>query len=386
MRSPKAYAYLILAIVGSSCAKPVAPEPPVRRQEFMVVADSLVHAGLREAHWGIEVWDQGRNQLLYGHNHFRHFIPASNTKLVVTTVAMGLLGPDWRYATPIMVAGAAGDTAPRALIIKGTGDPTWSGRYYGSDLAVLDAIADSLAVKGIRQIAGDLIIDASAFARARVHSAWELGDLPWYYAAPTAAFAVGEAAVRMIVTANDVRFPGGFAPAPVAMRVSADTIGARANVNVDYESWPDTLVVHGTIAADRADSSWLAQPTPELYAARALVGALGRKGIEVTGSTRIVNDSADVAALPHASAIMVWHSPPLRQIVAGILGPSQNWIAEQLLKTLGFMRGTGGSWRAGLEVDRRYLIDVVKIDSAAFSLSDASGLSAQNLLSPHAVI
>src|SRR5687768_11912629 len=136
-----------------ACAQSVAQETPKpRRAEFEVVADSLVHQALREAHWGIEVWDQGRNLMLYGHNWDKHFIPASNTKLVVTSVAMGLLGPDWRYRTPINLVGAPGDSVPRGLIIKGTGDPTMSGRYFGSDLAVLDSIADSLYVKGVRRI------------------------------------------------------------------------------------------------------------------------------------------------------------------------------------------------------------------------------------------
>jgi serine-type D-Ala-D-Ala carboxypeptidase/endopeptidase (penicillin-binding protein 4) len=388
MNFSKAAAPLLLfSSLAGACARTVeAPAPRIKSPEYVTVADSIVHFGLREAHWGIELWDQGRNQQLYGHNYMKHFVPASNTKLVVTTVAMGLLGPDWRYETPILVAGAPGDTAPRALIIRGTGDPTWSARYFGSDLGVLDSIADSLAVKGIRRIAGDVIIDASAFTRDRIHSSWEIGDLPWYYAAPTSAFAVGEAAVRMIVDANVVRFENGFAPAPVASKVATDTAGANASIDVDYQAWPDTLLVTGSIAANGADSSWIAQPLPEQYAAQALVAALNRKQIEVTGTIRIVYDRAEAAVLPVARPIMTISSPPLHRIIAGILQPSQNWIAEQLLKTLGYLKGDGGTWRAGLRVERRYLIDVVKIDSAAFSLTDASGLSAQNLLSPQSIV
>ncbi|MGQ0561372.1 MAG: D-alanyl-D-alanine carboxypeptidase/D-alanyl-D-alanine endopeptidase [Gemmatimonadota bacterium] len=386
MNPAKATASLLLiGAFAPACAKPAPPTPEVRRQEFVWVADSLVHYGLRSALWGIEVWDQGRNQRLYGHNFDKQFIPASNTKLVVTTVALGLLGPDWRYATPIMVAGAPRDSAPRALIVKATGDPSWSARFHGGELAVLDSIADSLAVNGIRRIAGDLIIDASAFARQRVHPSWETGDLPWYYAAPTAALGVSEAAVRMIVAANGVRFEDGFAPAPVVQRVRTDTAGARNNIDIDYEAWPDTIIVVGSIAPDRADSSWIAQPVPEQYAAQALIQALARKQIEVTGSIRIVYDRAEAAALPAARTVTTWHSPPLHEIVAAILKPSQNWIAEQLLKTLGYLKGNEGSWREGLAVERRYLIDVVKIDSTVFSLSDGSGLSAHNLLAPHAV-
>jgi D-alanyl-D-alanine carboxypeptidase/D-alanyl-D-alanine-endopeptidase (penicillin-binding protein 4) len=41
-----------------------------------------------------------------------------------------------------------------------------------------------------------------------------------------------------------------------------------------------------------------------------------------------------------------------------------------------------GSWEAGLDVERRFLIDSVGVDSTQFSLSDGSGLSAINLVSP----
>lgn len=84
--------------------------------------------------------------------------------------------------------------------------------------------------------------------------------------------------------------------------------------------------------------------------------------------------------------VFTWVSPPLTEVVAGILQPSQNWIAEQLLKTLGAEVGEGGNWPAGLDVEEAYLTEVVGMDSLAFYLRDASGLSAQNLLTPHAVV
>jgi serine-type D-Ala-D-Ala carboxypeptidase/endopeptidase (penicillin-binding protein 4) len=46
--------------------------------------------------WGVALVDQGGN-LLYGRNPDRLFIPASNTKLVVSAVASALLPPDWKW-------------------------------------------------------------------------------------------------------------------------------------------------------------------------------------------------------------------------------------------------------------------------------------------------
>ena len=56
-----------------------------------------------------------------------------------------------------------------------------------------------------------------------------------------------------------------------------------------------------------------------------------------------------------------------------------------LLKQLGRQFGGGGSWKAGLDVERRFLIDSMKVDSTQFALRDGSGLSSSNLVSPLAV-
>jgi len=77
---------------------------------------------------------------------------------------------------------------------------------------------------------------------------------------------------------------------------------------------------------------------------------------------------------------------PLSDLIFPILNTSQNLFAEALLKILGRERGTGGSWESGLEVERRFLIDSVRLDSTSFALDDGSGLSAGNLVSPAAFV
>src|SRR3989441_821849 len=75
---------------------------------------------------------------------------------------------------------------------------------------------------------------------------------------------------------------------------------------------------------------------------------------------------------------------PLPEILFPILNTSQNWFAEMLLKILGRELKGEGSWEAGLDVERRFLVDSVKLDSTAFALEDGSGLAAGNLVTPHA--
>jgi serine-type D-Ala-D-Ala carboxypeptidase/endopeptidase (penicillin-binding protein 4) len=379
----------------AACAQPANTRvQPQRTLRFVTVADSLINASeLSSAHWGVEVLDPARNRSLYSYNSSRHFIPASNTKLVVTSVAMGLLGPEHRYRTEFMATGVVGDSVPDRVIAIGSGDPTWSSRFYTDDLTVLNQLADSIWNQGVRAIGSELVIDASLFGPERVHSAWEVGDLPFTYATPTGAFAIGEGVIELVATPAthvgetatvQIVGPQSF---PIRSNVRTDTAGSGANLNVDYQSWPDTLVVSGRVGLTRGDTSSFAAPNAVRFAADAFRDALQRKGIRV-GSVRVVYDSLEAAALRQTPLRLLtrFESEPMHKIVAGIMQPSQNWIADQLVRTLGALHGGRGTWNRGIEVERRFLIDVVRLDSTSFSLRDASGLSAQNLLSPRATV
>ena len=393
----RGYTPIVLAGLLAACAGSAPPQTPAPHNPFAAI-DSVVQIDLYETQWGIEVLDRTSNRVIVAHNPLRHFIPASNTKLVVTTVAMGTLGPEFRYRTPIYLQRAAGDSIARGLLIAGRGDPTMSGRFYGGDdFAVAKMLADSLHAEGVRRINGDIVVDASYFTPERVHSTWEVGDLPWYYAAPTSAFAIAEGALRLIVNAGNASGApvtasavGADLPMPVLIRATTDTAGARSTIDVDYEAWPDTLVITGKLGLGKADSSWIAIPDQATFAAQALKTALMKKGIATTGTVRVARDAHSAQAMrapfDTTDAAIVWTSAPMFEIIAAILKPSQNWIAEQLLRTLGAHYRGEGSWSAGLNVERRYLIDVARIDSTAFSLRDGSGLSAQNLLSPRATL
>lgn len=76
----------------------------------------------------------------------------------------------------------------------------------------------------------------------------------------------------------------------------------------------------------------------------------------------------------------------MSDIVTAILQPSQNWIAEQVVRTLGAERGEGGGWRSGIAVQEGFLFRTVGIDASALRMQDGSGMSHQNLVTPWAVV
>ena len=352
--------------------------------------------------WGVALVDQGGN-LLYGRNQDRLFIPASNAKLVVGAVASALLPPDWKvktslYGGPVVKGVLQGD-----LVLYGRGDPTIGRRCYATDttlagvcdtdpFARLRQLVDTLRAKGVRAITGNVVGDGSYFETTLVHPNWEAFDLNWWYAAPVSGLGFND---------NSVDFFGGPGPAPgtpavITMKPNLGDIafenrtvtvapGGETDIGDRFFRQPGTLQIwaEGTVALDNPQrTESFALPDPNLYTARALRQVLAEAGISVLGATLSTTDSTAYATLRRSSPLAEASSRPLRDWIFPILNTSQNWFAEMLLKQLGRQFGKAGSWPEGLEVERRFLIDSVKIDSTQFSLSDGSGLSSSNLISP----
>jgi D-alanyl-D-alanine carboxypeptidase/D-alanyl-D-alanine-endopeptidase (penicillin-binding protein 4) len=89
---------------------------------------------------------------------------------------------------------------------------------------------------------------------------------------------------------------------------------------------------------------------------------------------------------PKESTIIAsYDSRPLSDDVRIINKVSQNLHAELLLRLLGREKGTTGTIESGLEVLRGFLTQV-GIPNEQYAFYDGSGLSRQNLVTPHAVV
>jgi D-alanyl-D-alanine carboxypeptidase/D-alanyl-D-alanine-endopeptidase (penicillin-binding protein 4) len=119
----------------------------------------------------------------------------------------------------------------------------------------------------------------------------------------------------------------------------------------------------------------LFQASPPLFAAKAFTGALRRRGVAVRRSARAGTTPAAAVALAGLN------SPAIQNIVASMNVPSDNFIAETLIKALGARFGAGGSTSAGAAV--------VHANAARLGVRttvvDGSGLSRSNRTSPKAV-
>ena len=94
-----AAAVLALALAAASHAGAAELAARIRA----AIANSPTSRG---AFWGIRIVDLATGAAVFDLHGDRFFVPASNTKLFTTALALARLGPDFRYQTRVVAAAA----------------------------------------------------------------------------------------------------------------------------------------------------------------------------------------------------------------------------------------------------------------------------------------
>ncbi|MFH1766082.1 MAG: D-alanyl-D-alanine carboxypeptidase [Gemmatimonadota bacterium] len=384
---------------------------------------------LDQVNWGIRIVDPERGQILYSRHAHLKFVPASNMKILSTATALSVLGPDYRYKTDIYGVGSfedGGRVLNGDLLLRASGDPTLSERFFPSAEAPLDSLAQGLWAAGIRTVTGSLVVDVSSWDSTSVPGSWMVQNLSGTSGATGGAFSIAEGVLTVEVTAGREEdapaqarwwpFLGGEFISAGFVTVHPDS-SARGR-SIEYLPESRRLMVGGQIQAGTVDTIQVSQRDPVRLAVAALARAMERRGIEIQGGSRIAWDMGErvgpgrcttgstiadsvtaggtrldpdpsavsVPECPDATHITGLTSPPMAEIVKAILEPSQNWMTEQLVRTIGAERGERGSWGEGFRVEQDFLTRVVGVDSLDITYRDGSGLSAYNLVTPRAMV
>ncbi|WP_246090328.1 D-alanyl-D-alanine carboxypeptidase/D-alanyl-D-alanine endopeptidase [Nonomuraea deserti] len=272
---------------------------------------------------GAVVLDAVTGQQIFASNADAAFVPASTTKIAVCAAALASLGPDTRLTTRV-VQGAKPGTA----VLVGGGDPLLAGPSAKpgypkqASLRTLAArTAATLKSQNIKKVT--LSYDTSLFVGSAKADGWKPSYIPDGNVATVHALAIDE--------------------------------GRR----------------HPQYNAPRVDD-------PPRYAASAFARLLKKEGIAVSKSLRQAKAPAGAAELGRVD------SAPIYALVEHTLTESDNDMAEALMRHVALKEGQQASFEGGA----KGVIAVLQRLGAAqgvAALSDGSGLSIRNRISPHAL-
>lgn len=210
------------ATAGARRASPAGAAPAVSVRSFGRFVDSLVGAPMfRNAQWGVLVVDPASGDTIYSRNAGKLFLPASNQKILTGATALAQLGPDFRFVTRFGASGPLGDgVLDGDLIVFGSGDPTFSDTaWMGDHRNAFRAMADSVAARGVRRVAGRLRGGPPAFTDQPCGFGWELDDMDAPYGACVEDLYVNEGLARE----RRARRNGDTATVAVAIRDARGT-------------------------------------------------------------------------------------------------------------------------------------------------------------------
>lgn len=372
--------------------------------------DDLLAATPAVAHGqvGFKVLSASTGAILAEKNANQRFIPASNTKLYTTALALVRLGVNFQYQTQVRTSAPKWTknqhTVPDLLLI-GSGDPNLSGRTLpyskdakpGNSLTVINQLADQIARLGITEINGDVIGSDEHYPWEPYPDGWTINDSTWYYGAPVSSLTLND-------NSQLIRFkpsqPGELAHIEIdppfehfAILNQVITVpGKKAEIEIRREVGSRELLVWGTIgSAARPATQEFAIDDPALFTAEVLRQALTERGIIVRGEARARHRSlnsvqdptkAPLNQFPVGGTVLATHqSPPLWQALQVINKVSQNLHAELMLREVGFQFRGIGTVEAGLLAEADFLKDI-GISDKMFTFADGSGLARQTLTSP----
>jgi D-alanyl-D-alanine carboxypeptidase/D-alanyl-D-alanine-endopeptidase (penicillin-binding protein 4) len=367
---------LAVAFVASAQA---APRKEQEREALRKAMQSVIdQSPLGTARVTVQVRSLDDGTVVFARDPDELLNPASNVKLFTSATALSQLGTEYRFETEFFVPTDFKEGKAKTLYIRGKGDPTiTTERLYGMVAELVHA--------GLVEVQ-DVVVDDTWFDQDREAPGYDQESGDSAYLAPTGALSLNWNTVGVYLRPAET--VGGAAaielePASdyfvVEGKVSTGTKTQRrftVNSSVDRDRVRQKIEVEGVVPVDKGVwSSWKKIDQPGLYFGFTVKSLLAQRGVKVKGRIR----AGQVP--PGQKLLYVGVSDTLDIVLKKLNKHSSNFVAEQLIKTLGAeKRGAPGSTAKGIDVVESFLAEV-GIARGSFVMKNGSGLNDANRFS-----
>jgi len=345
------------------------------------------------AEWGVVIQSLETGEYFYKRNEDKLLMPASNLKLFTTAAGLLILGTEYKFKTNIYSRGEIDGSILRGdLIVQGRGDPTISGRFYNDEMfKIFNDWADSLLEYDIDEIDGNIIGDDNAFDELGLGEGWSWDYESYWYSAQSGAISFNDNCIDVCVKVNKKTLQPLISIAPetnyvvILNKVNVVSGDSATNIDVFRERGTNVITVFGNINIKDSIKTFVTVNNPTQYAIVALYGVLNKRGIKVSGYPIDIDDTSGPIDYHKLNKLFTHQSVELKEVIKIINKNSQNFYAEQLLKTIGLEKENYGSAKNGIKACVQVFEDM-GINSERMLMVDGSGLSRLNLVTPHQIV
>lgn len=362
--------------------------PPLIRAQLNLVTESWkTDKDLKSAAIGYCVLDAKTSEIISEYNSHQYLIPASTLKVVTTAAALGILGPGYRFETRLCHTGTfdkATGIINGDLIIYGHGDPTLqSENFFKDTVQITDRWANVLKAKGVKEIKGKIIGDASYFDR-NIPGNWIWADISNYFGVAPNALSYNDNKFKMIYCskqagckADIIRTTPSYLNSTITINSDVIAKGTEDNAYVYGDPFSFIKEVSGKIPPNKKNFEVeAALPDPALLCAEMLYTSMNKIGIKCNAKlieSRYIKADSTAAR----STIYSYYSPPLEKIVYFTNLKSNNHYCETILRAMG-----KGSMYLGINAVKKYW-EKQGLDVSELFMVDGSGLSRANTITTH---
>ena len=383
--------------------------PPAERPDVVRfrrrVETALGAPGPDKGFWGVLVTDATTGEVLYARNEGNYFAPASNAKLFTTALALATLGPNHRTRTTLAASGAIDGSGVLNgdLVLTGSGDANLSNRVFpyekrperkGPPEKALADFADAVAARGVKEITGNVVVDDSLFQPERFPSGWAIDDMQWSYGGAVSAIVFNDNTFTIELWPGDregdpARYDAGLASDYYTVENSVLTTARGTAEQLKVTRDPGSMLIRmtGTLpAGSNPRILSLAVEQPAEYAATLLTHLLVLRGVKTEGAARTRHfGDPPLPVSPDQTVLLDRISVPLSDDVRLTNKESENIHAELMLLLAAHEKTGATTYEDALKFATGFYTSA-GIAESDIVLSDGSGLSRKDMVTPRAIV